>query len=330
MRPTSVLVTVTGHDRPGVTAVIFAALAAHDVDVRDVDQSVSGQQASLSVLVDLRGDTAALRHSVSSTAEAFGVQSRVEDAADDAPALRKRRPRHRSGRSRAMVVGRKLRAGALGDVAKHVTEAGGNIETMWQASRAPMTSVEMFIDGNARRVRHALIAAAADTGLEIAAESARSDTAASDKPRLLILDADATLGGDVGDANDVEDVQYAPHVADFVHTVQESGCLVAAVTTARQSAADRLATVLKLDAAAAVTDGAGKSAVLNRLAATFEVPLAQTVAVGDASHSDRLLYSAGMAVGIDPRTARRAAVAESGDVQFLDSVLLVLGLTSSS
>ena len=318
---------MTGHDRPGVTAVIFAALAAHDVDVRDVDQSVSGQQASLSILVDLRGDTAALRHSVSSTAEAFGVESRVEDAADDTPALRRRRPRHRSGRSRAMVVGRKLRAGALGDVARHVTEAGGNIETMWQSSRAPLASVELFIDGNARRVRHALIAAAADTGLDIAAESARSDTARPGSPRLLVLDADATLGEQI---DDVEDVQYAPRVADFVHAVQGSGCRVAAVTTARQPAADRLATLLKLDAAAAVTDGAGKSAVLNRLAATFEVPLAQTVAVGDARHSDRLLYSAGLAVGIDPRSARRAAVAGSGDVQFLESVRLVLGLASSS
>ncbi|HZC53119.1 MAG TPA: ACT domain-containing protein, partial [Mycobacterium sp.] len=100
MRPTSLLVTVTGHDRPGVTAVIFAALAAHDVDVRDVDQSVAGERATLSVLVDLRGDTAALRHSVSSTADAFGVTSRVEDADGHAPALRKRRPRYRDGRSR--------------------------------------------------------------------------------------------------------------------------------------------------------------------------------------------------------------------------------------
>ena len=38
MIPTSVLATLTGRDRPGVTAAFFAALAAHDVDIRDVEQ----------------------------------------------------------------------------------------------------------------------------------------------------------------------------------------------------------------------------------------------------------------------------------------------------
>jgi phosphoserine phosphatase len=317
MRPTSVLVTVTGHDRPGVTAVIFAALAAHDVDVRDVDQSVTGQRASLSVLVDLRGDTAALRHSVSSTADAFGVESRVEVAGDAVPAARKHTPRHREGRTHSVVVGRKLRAGALGDVARHVSDVGGNIEAMWQSSRWPIASVEMYIDGNTRRVRKSLIAAADDTGLDIAVEPAGSRLT---KRRLLVLDADATLNGDVDEA------AYGSRVADFIRTVQGAGCLVAAVTTARQPAADRLAAALELDAAATVADGAGKSAVLERLAASFEVPLSQTVAVGDLSHSDRLLYSAGMAVGVDTRSARRAAAAGTGDLTFLDSVLLVLGL----
>lgn len=32
MRPTSMLSTVTGRDRPGVTAAFFFALAAHDVE----------------------------------------------------------------------------------------------------------------------------------------------------------------------------------------------------------------------------------------------------------------------------------------------------------
>ncbi len=324
MRPTSVLVTVTGHDRPGVTAVIFAALAAHDVDVRDVEQSVAGQRASLSVLVDLRGDTSALRHSVSSTADAFGIDSHVEVAAGHAPMPRKRRPRHREGRSRAVVVGRRLRAGALGDVAKHVTDVGGNIEAMWQSALDPMTSIEMSIDGNGRRVRKSLIAAADDTGLDIAVEPVSSRLGAR---RLLVLDADATLGAD---AQDADEIAYAPRVRGFVRTVQRSGCLVAAVTTAPQAAADHLAAALELDAAVAVTDVAGKSAVLDRLAATFEVPLAQTVAVGDVRHSDRLLYNAGLAIGVDTNSARRAAAAASDDLAFLDSVLLMLGLAPGS
>ena len=59
MNPTSVLATLTGRDRPGVTAAFFAALAAHDVDVRDVEQVVIRDRLILAVLLDLRGDTGA-------------------------------------------------------------------------------------------------------------------------------------------------------------------------------------------------------------------------------------------------------------------------------
>jgi len=43
MRPTSVLATLSGRDRTGVTAGFFAALAAHDVDVRDVEFGLLGK-----------------------------------------------------------------------------------------------------------------------------------------------------------------------------------------------------------------------------------------------------------------------------------------------
>ena len=316
MRPTPVLVTVTGRDRPGVTAIVFAALSAHDVDVRDVVQTVTGQRATLTVLVDLRGDAAALRHSVGSNTAAVGVDSQVEVVDDGQPmSLGKRRPRPRPGRSRAVILSRQLRAGAIGDVAKRISDVGGNIESMWQSSRAQLAGVEMYIDGAAKDVRKSLIAAAAETGLDIAVEPAATRQPAR---QLLVLDADATLAGDVGDA------RFGPRVAQFVRAVQDLGCCVAAVATARKGAADALADSLQLDAAAAVRDRAGKAAALERLAAAFEVPLPHAVAVGDARRSDRLLSGAGMAVGVDGRSARHAATDRSGDEAYLDSVLFVL------
>jgi len=316
MRPTPVLVTVTGRDRPGVTAIVFAALSAHDVDVRDVVQTVTSQRATLTVLVDLRGDAAALRHSVDSNTAAVGVESQVEVVDEGQPILLgKRRPRPRPGRSRAIVLSRQLRAGAIGDVAKRISDVGGNIESMWQSSRAQLAGVEMYIDGDAKNVRKSLIGAAAETGLDIAVEPAATRQPAR---QLLVLDADATLAGDVGDA------RFGPRVAQFVRAVQDSGCRVAAVATAGKGAADALADSLQLDAAAAVRDRAGKAAALERLAAAFEVPLSHAVAVGDARRSDRLLSGAGMAVGIDARSARYAATDRSGDQAYLDSVLFVL------
>ncbi|MBE7188057.1 ACT domain-containing protein, partial [Jatrophihabitans endophyticus] len=77
MRPTAVLATISGRDRPGVTAAFFAALAAHDVDVRDVEQVVVQQRLIMAVLLELRGDPAALRNSVSRAAHGLQLESEV-------------------------------------------------------------------------------------------------------------------------------------------------------------------------------------------------------------------------------------------------------------
>ena len=77
MHPTSVLATITGRDRPGVTAAFFSALAAHDVDVRDVEQVVIRDRLILAVLFDLRGDPSALRNSVTKAAQALGMECEV-------------------------------------------------------------------------------------------------------------------------------------------------------------------------------------------------------------------------------------------------------------
>ena len=58
MQPQSVLITVTGSDRPGVTSALFAGLAAHDVEVIDVEQVVIRSNLMLSVLLTLRGEAA--------------------------------------------------------------------------------------------------------------------------------------------------------------------------------------------------------------------------------------------------------------------------------
>ncbi|MDQ6849128.1 MAG: hypothetical protein M3070_03930 [Actinomycetota bacterium] len=64
-------------DRPAITAAFFAALAAHDVDVRDIEQVVIRDRLILTVLFDFRGDPAALRNSVTTTAGALGMECDV-------------------------------------------------------------------------------------------------------------------------------------------------------------------------------------------------------------------------------------------------------------
>jgi len=110
MQAKSVLATMTGRDRPGVTAALLAALAAHDVDVRDIEQVVVRDRLILAVLVDIHGDPAALRSSVAQAAAALGMDCDVSVVDTDDPDGFPRRPGGTGGRSHVIVIGLCARA----------------------------------------------------------------------------------------------------------------------------------------------------------------------------------------------------------------------------
>lgn len=185
MQPTSVLATVTGRDRPGVTAAFFAALAAYDVDVRDVEQVVIRDRLILAVLFDLRGDSVALRSSVTQAARALGMECEVA-IADGVS----RRAAYGS-RSHVIVLGRPLRPGALSHLAQRIADIGDNIESVAQLSVEPATSIEMIVRTNDQmHLRHVLMQAAEETGVDVAVERAGLRRRAK---RLVVLDVDSTL-----------------------------------------------------------------------------------------------------------------------------------------
>ncbi|HVU92135.1 MAG TPA: phosphoserine phosphatase SerB [Jatrophihabitans sp.] len=187
MNPTTVLATISGRDRPGVTAAFFAALAAYDVEVRDVEQVVIRDRLVLAVLFDLRGDPGALRNSVSQAARALGMESEVT-IAEESPRGRRA---ERMARSHVIVIGRPLRPGALSHVTQLIADVGGNIETVTQLSTEPAASVEMVVRSpDPARLRAALVQAAEDTGVDIAVEPAGLRRRAK---RLVVLDVDSTL-----------------------------------------------------------------------------------------------------------------------------------------
>jgi phosphoserine phosphatase len=175
MRPTSVLATLTGRDRPGVTAAFFAALAAHDVDVRDVEQVVIRERLILTVLVDLRGDPASLRNSVTRAANALGMECEIALAEDFDRTGGPPVPVMPGSRSHVIVMGYPLRAGAIGHIAQLITNTGSNIETVTQLSTAPVSALELVVrtPDDGARLRTVLIEAAPDTGVDLAVEHAR-------------------------------------------------------------------------------------------------------------------------------------------------------------
>ena len=67
-RPRTVLITLTGKDRPGVTSTVFATLAQFSVDVLDIEQIVLRRRLILGLLVSEPRDWKALRRALEKVA----------------------------------------------------------------------------------------------------------------------------------------------------------------------------------------------------------------------------------------------------------------------
>jgi len=187
------LLTVTGPDRPGVTAALFAALdqaAVGPVEVTDVEQVVVHGQLALGVVVrggaggtrslaDLLGPTAA------DVAARTGMQVTVEATAQAAA------PQERTVRHHVIVLGQPVPPAAVAGAARAIAGVGGNIEAIRRLSDYPVISFELTVSGAAStELRTALGAVAAETGTDIAVE--QTGLARRSK-RLIVLDVDSTL-----------------------------------------------------------------------------------------------------------------------------------------
>lgn len=188
MHPHSVLVTITGHDRPGVTSALFAALAAHDVEVLDVEQVVISDRLVLGVMLVLHGDPAPLRRAVTHAAEALGTRVEVTITEDPGEIADRVPVRHH-----VIVLGRPLRAGAVGEMARRIADLGGNIHSIVRLTHEPVTALELVVSGvDATKLGLGLVQGAAAAGVDVAVERAGLQRRAK---RLLLLDVDTVLIG---------------------------------------------------------------------------------------------------------------------------------------
>jgi phosphoserine phosphatase len=183
---TRALFTLTGLDRPGLTAAVVAALAAAPgagVDVHDVEQVVIRGRLVLGLSVALHGDVAPVVAAVREAAAGLGLD--VETRLDVPPVAT------RTSRHHVILLGRPLAASALAAVAARVADLGGNIDAIRRLSRYPVTSLELVVSGaEGERLRPALSEVAAATGIDVAVERAGLSRRAK---RLVVFDVDSTL-----------------------------------------------------------------------------------------------------------------------------------------
>jgi phosphoserine phosphatase len=201
LTPRAVL-TVSGADRPGVTARLFAALADRSaggpaVEVVDVEQVVVHGHLVLGVVVAaLNGPDAGstdeasllahLRHLAGEVAAAVGVDVAVESASEPQSAPeRSGRPHH------VIVLGRPVGPDAVAGAARAIAGIGGNIDAIRRLSDYPVTSFELTVTGaEGTALRTALASVAAASGADIAVEQVGL---ARRNKRLIVLDVDSTL-----------------------------------------------------------------------------------------------------------------------------------------
>ena len=191
MTSQTLLLTLSGTDRPGVTKTLFAALAAHPITVLDVEQLVVRGRLVLSALVNVETSgtgndeiMSRIRQDIRSTAAALEMDvTTVPGALEDTVSRR--------DRVHVTILGAPLRPDAVSRIAEEIANRGGNIDRIRRIASYPVTAVVFEGSGaELQDLRRALVAAAAEVGVDIAVQESGLDRRGQ---HLVVIDVDSTL-----------------------------------------------------------------------------------------------------------------------------------------
>jgi phosphoserine phosphatase len=182
--PETLLITLTGKDRPGVTSAVFAALSGAGVEVLDIEQIVLRRRLILGVLVTSPRNGKKVRAAIEQTAASLDMTVDLDRGIGDNKA-------RREGRSNVTIIGAPLRAAAMAAVAGRIADAGANIDRIERMARYPVTAIDLHVSGaDTEALRTVLVAEAARQGIDIAVQ--RSNLLRRGT-RLVVMDVDSTL-----------------------------------------------------------------------------------------------------------------------------------------
>ncbi|CAM3084321.1 phosphoserine phosphatase SerB [Tsukamurella hominis] len=183
----TILITVTGGDKPGVSSVLFGVLARNEVSVLDVEQTVIRGRLTLGVLAAVHGDPEHVQELVEQAMATVGMDVAVEITAEQPP--RPPVPTHA-----VVLLGAPVSARALSALATALAGRDVNIESIAGVADYPVTALELMVtvpDGaDEVAFRAELAAVAKEQGVDIA--TSRAGIARRSK-RLICFDVDSTL-----------------------------------------------------------------------------------------------------------------------------------------
>ncbi|UXA19675.1 phosphoserine phosphatase SerB [Mycobacterium sp. SMC-4] len=185
----SLLITVTGRDQPGVTSALFEVLSRHRVDLLNVEQVVIRGRLTLGVLVAVPAEIAAgpvLRDELTAAIHGVGLEVSIEGS-DGLPVMQD------PSTHTIVVLGRPITAGAFGVVAREAAALGVNIDVIRGVSDYPVTGLELRVSvppGGFGELQRVLARVAVEQSVDIAIEDYSLSRRAK---RLIVFDVDSTL-----------------------------------------------------------------------------------------------------------------------------------------
>ena len=182
----TLLVTLTGRDRPGVTSRLFATLSAHELTVVDVEQVVIRGRLVLGVLLaaDECPDLTAIHQQITSFAADMGMDVEITMGSGE-PSQRLR------GRLHVTLLGQPLLPSAVASIAGLIAAHGANIDRIGRLASKPVTCIEFEVSGaDPAGLRSVLARESVELGADVAVQPGGLHRRAM---RLVVMDVDSTL-----------------------------------------------------------------------------------------------------------------------------------------
>jgi len=184
---TTLLITLTGRDRPGVTSRLFGVLGGFPLTIVDIEQVVIHGRLVLGVLAacEAEPDLTAIYRSVSALAGHLGLEAEITTGS--ASSL----PAEGDPGLHVTVIGNPLLPAALSAITGRIAANGANIDRISRLSSDPVTCIELEVSGaSPRGLRDDLAREASQRGVDVAVQRGGLYRRAM---RLLVMDVDSTL-----------------------------------------------------------------------------------------------------------------------------------------